>query len=96
MLKDPYLPSRGVADARNNSEAVVTCLVVGAEDDRTNGPMVVEKDTYVRVRSLPQEYQAVTHSNHRRKSPWTEWASQSSDKETLFSVMKGMDHQFRL
>lgn len=55
-------------------------LDVVAEDEPVDVLIVVVSallDTgIVRVRSLAQEYRAANHSNHRRKSPSTELASQ--------------------
>ena len=59
-----------------------------AEDDWIDDSLCVEKDTSVRVQSLPRKYQAVSHSSHRRKSPWTEMASQGSKILGCFSVIK--------
>jgi len=60
----------------------VASLAVAAEDGQVDVLLVVVPpllDTgSVRVLTLPQEYRAVSHSNHRRKSPWTELASQST------------------
>lgn len=83
VLKAPFpLRRGGVVAVKNNWEVVVAGLDVVAEDGLADVLMVVASsllDTgIVRVRSLAQEYRAASHSNHRRKSPWTELASQST------------------
>lgn len=45
----------------------------------------------VRVRSLAEEYRAANHSNHRRRSPWTELASQSTKNGFIFKLLKQTD-----
>ena len=90
----PYLPwtrvskvpclllhSDGVA-AKNNSKHVAVGLDVAAENAQVYALLVAEPpllDTgNVRVRSLLLKCRAANHNNHRRKSPWTELASQST------------------
>ena len=64
-----------------------------AEDDWIDDSLCVEKDTSVRVQSLPRKYQAVSHSSHRRKSPWTELASQCSGKRFRGAVSKALNRR---
>ncbi len=55
-------------------------IAVAAEDEQASVLLLfVEKDKFVRVQALPQECQAVSHNNHRQKSPWTELALQSTE-----------------
>ena len=60
VLKVPFRLSRGgvVAAVRNNWQFVVVGLAVAAEDEQADVLVFVEKDKFVRVQSLPQEYRA--------------------------------------
>ncbi len=60
VLKVPFRSSRGgiVAAVRNNWQFVVVGLAVAAEDEQADVLVFVEKDKFVRVQSLPQEYRA--------------------------------------
>jgi len=61
----------------------VASLAVGAEDGKADVLLIVVPPLLytgiVRARSLAQEYRVARSSNHRRKSPSTELASQSTE-----------------